>query len=145
MEPLSQNWLWIVIALGAVAFFFFRGSHGGHGGLGGFGLGGHGGHGHGGHGYGGGGRGYSGHEHGGSDSRGQPTPGSSEAVDPVTGLSVRPAEALTSVYQGRTYYFASKENRERFEAAPQDYAGQATAGTSDHAAGSGHGRHRGGC
>lgn len=140
MEPLSQNWLWIVIALGAVAFFFFRGSHGGHGGLGGFGLGGHG---HGGHGYGGGGRGYGGHGHGGHDNRDQAARGSSEAVDPVTGLSVRPAEALTSVYQGRTYYFASKENRERFEASPQEYAGRA-AGTSDHAAGHGR-RRRGGC
>jgi YHS domain-containing protein len=141
METLSQNWLWIVLALGAVAFFFFRGSQGGHGGLGGFGLGGHG---HGGHGYGGGGNGNDGHGYGGGD-RNQPAPQSSEAVDPVTGLTVRPAEALTSVYQGRTYYFASKENRERFETSPQEYAGRAMAAASDHAGASAHGRHRHGC
>jgi YHS domain-containing protein len=38
---------------------------------------------------------------------------------------VRTAQALTSVYQGKIYYFASKENRDRFEAAPQDYAQKA--------------------
>jgi len=132
METLSQNWPWIVLALGAVAFFYFRGSHGP------FGLGGHG---HGGHSY--GGLGYGGHGHGSSDQA--PARRSSEAVDPVTGVPVRAAEALTSVYGDRTYYFASKENRERFEASPQEYAGRVTAATSDHRADSSHGRHRGGC
>ena len=46
-------------------------------------------------------------------------------VDPVGGEAVRTAQALTSVYQGKIYYFASKENRDRFEAAPQEYAHKA--------------------
>lgn len=92
--------------------------HGGHGG--GFGgLGGHGGHGgSGGHG-----------GHGGYDERpaSSPTPSAPEAaIDPVSRDAVRTAQALTSLYQGKVYYFASKENRDRFEAAPQEYAQNAS-------------------
>lgn len=129
MELISQNWLWIVIALGAVAFFYLRGGgfgHGGHGG-GGFGHGGLGrvGHGHGGHGHGG-------HSHGGRDEATSPSPRAPEAaIDPVDGTPVRTADAPTSVYQGRTYYFASKDSRDRFEASPQDYASEAAAQTMD--------------
>ena len=47
------------------------------------------------------------------------------AVDPVGGEAVRTVQALTCVYEGKIYYFASKENRDRFEAAPQDYAHKA--------------------
>ncbi|MHB1198426.1 MAG: YHS domain-containing protein [Polaromonas sp.] len=47
------------------------------------------------------------------------------AVDPVGGEAVRTAQALTSIYQDNIYYFASKENRDRFEAAPQEYAHKA--------------------
>jgi len=42
MEWLTQNWIWIAVAIGVVALFgFFRGSHGGQGGHGGC-CGGHG-------------------------------------------------------------------------------------------------------
>ncbi len=43
-------------------------------------------------------------------------------IDPVTGDAVDPKTALTSVFQGRTYYFASRENRDRFEASPEQFA-----------------------
>lgn len=59
---------------------------------------------------------------------------------------MRTAQALTTVYQGKIYYFASKENRDRFEAAPQEYA-QKAAGLplrSDEAA-TERPRRRGGC
>lgn len=46
-------------------------------------------------------------------------------IDPVSGEAVRSAQALTSIYQDRIYYFGSKENRDRFEAAPQEYAHKA--------------------
>lgn len=122
MNTLSQNWLWILIGLGAL-LFLFRGGHRGFGGFGhgGFGLGGHGhgGHDRGGHGYGGGEgevrQGY-------APSAGPPE----SAIDPVSGAAVRMADALTSVHQGRIYYFASKENRDRFEASPQEFAAKAT-------------------
>ena len=44
------------------------------------------------------------------------------AVDPVSREAVRIGQALTSLYDGKVYFFSSKENRERFEAAPQQYA-----------------------
>ncbi len=120
MSWLAQNWVWVLIAA-AIAWFMFRGGHArGHGGLGGM-LGGLG---HGGHG------GHVGHGGGHGDHGGQPDtrPEGSvpeAAVDPVGGEAVRTAQAPASVYQGKIYYFASKENRDRFEAAPQEYAHKA--------------------
>ena len=123
MNWLAQNWVWVLIGI-AVAWFLLRGSshsgrhggllgglgHGGHGGLlGGMGHGRHGGH---------------GTPSGEPDTR--PADSAPEAaVDPVGGQAVRTAQALTSVYQEKIYYFASKENRDRFEAAPQEYARKA--------------------
>ncbi|NOT18756.1 MAG: YHS domain-containing protein [Sideroxydans sp.] len=49
-------------------------------------------------------------------------PQSESNIDPVSGNAVDPQIALTSVYQGRTYYFASRENRDRFEASPEQFA-----------------------
>ena len=108
MSWLSQNWAWMIIAI-AIALFFFRGAlrqHAGHGGVGGFGddFGG----------------GHLGHHAQPEDRLVANAP--EAAVDPVGGQAVRTAEALTSIYQGKIYYFASRENRERFEAAPQEYA-----------------------
>lgn len=108
--------------LGTIAQLFFSGGLGGHGGgLGGLGgLGGHGGHG-----------GYGGHHGGGRGSHeehsGNPAPANAPdaAIDAVSGDAVATARALSCVYQGKIYYFASKENRERFEAAPQQYAHKA--------------------
>ena len=68
------------------------------------------------------------------------------AIDAVSGEAVRTGQALSSVYQDKIYYFASKENRERFEAAPQQFAQNAAGHPAaaphppQHAA-----RRRGGC
>lgn len=136
MDWLSQNWVWVVLAV-AAAYYFFRGGLGGHGRglgglLGGSGHGGLGGHGHGGH---GGDRGHGGH--GEQTERPAAANAPEAAIDPVGGEAVRTAQALTSVYQGKIYYFASKENRDRFEAAPQEYAMKA-AGHPAHAAEAAH-------
>jgi len=109
MNWLTQNWVWIVLAIGAV-WLFSRG------GLAGCGMGGHGGH----AGHGGG----TGPVPGGDPMR---NPGSfagaipDKAVDPVSGREVLTTHAVTAVYQGRVLYFESPENRQRFEAAPQQY------------------------
>jgi YHS domain-containing protein len=47
------------------------------------------------------------------------TPGA--AIDPVAGTAVQISAALTSVYGGRIYYFGSAESRARFEAAPGQF------------------------
>lgn len=124
METISQNWFWIVLVLGVLAYFMFgsgRGGFGHGGGHGGFGLGGFGlgGHGHGGHG------GSSRDE--GSNTTAQPP---AAVIDPVSGAAVRAADAMTSVYRGQVYYFASKENRDRFEASPEEFAAKATSGAT---------------
>jgi YHS domain-containing protein len=110
MNWLLQNWIWVALAIGAALFFSgaMRG-HAGHGaGLGGLA----------------GGMGHGGHDIGHGADRGDPPAagGPQAAVDPVGGAAVRTSGALTSVYQGRIYYFSSRENRDRFEAAPQEYA-----------------------
>jgi YHS domain-containing protein len=107
MDWLTQNWVWIVFAIGAVRLFK-------RGGLAGYGMGGHGGH----------------AGHGGGT---EPAPGGSssgagpeKARDPVSGREVLTGNALTAVYRGRVFYFESPENRERFEGAPAQYAPQAS-------------------
>jgi len=114
MDWLSQNWLWVAIGIG-VAWYFLRGNLGGHGAGHGSLMGmGHGGGGHAGHG-----------EPAAPppDAANAPAANAPEAaVDPVSGEAVRTAQAVTSLYQEKIYYFASKENRDRFESAPQDYA-----------------------
>jgi len=137
MDWLSQNWFWVLLAIGA-AFYFLRGGVGRHSGGHGGGLGGHGGHGgglgallggigHGGHGSGHGGGGHDRGPEGHGEPRASRVPDDAPeaAVDPVSGEAVRTAQALTSVYDGKIYYFASKENRDRFEAAPPEYAHKA--------------------
>ncbi|OGA48919.1 MAG: hypothetical protein A3F74_18570 [Betaproteobacteria bacterium RIFCSPLOWO2_12_FULL_62_58] len=149
MSWLAQNWVWVLIAA-AIAWFAFRGRLGGHaGGHGGLGSG-HGGHGgglggllgglgHGGHGGGHGG-------HGDQPETRAEASAPEAAVDPVGGEAVRTAQVLTSVHQGKIYYFASKENRDRFESAPQEYAHKA-AGHAVRPAEAAHERprRRGGC
>lgn len=113
MSWLSQNWIWIVVGIAIAWYLMSRGAHA-----------------HGGHMGGGllGGMGHGGHGSAGGDEPRQAPPGANApeaAIDPVGGQAVRASDALTSIYQGKIYYFASKENRERFEAAPQDYAHKA--------------------
>ena len=109
MHGLTQNWSWILIVSAVVAVFVFlqRGRRRGGSDF----------------------DGNPGHRHQrdleDADRRGVPWPRQQlpdSVVDPVSGATVRTAGAITSVYEGRAYYFASKENRDRFEAAPQDFA-----------------------
>lgn len=119
MQGLSQNWTWILIVVAIAAMFFLRRGRHGHGGHGHGGLGDIGGFGHGGHGH------RSRHDYEDRDGGQTPSLPPPEAViDPVSGAAVVTSSAMSSVYQGMVYYFASKENRDRFEAAPQDFAGK---------------------
>ena len=110
MNWLAQNWVWIVLAIGALWLF-------GRMGLAGCGMGGHGGH--------------SGHGEGTAPTPGRgPVPDgdpvsatTEKALDPVSGREVSTARALTAVYRGRVYYFENSEDRQRFEAAPKQFAG----------------------
>jgi YHS domain-containing protein len=113
MDWLTQNWVWILLAVGAV-WMFSRG------GMAGCGMGGHGGH--------------AGHDGGAApdgDSSGTRSDGSAaatipeKALDPVSGHEVLTAHAVSAVYRGRFFFFESGENRQRFEAAPQQYASNA--------------------
>lgn len=45
--------------------------------------------------------------------------------DPISGEITNPETALNSMYQGRMYYFGSRENRDTFEASPAQYASRA--------------------
>lgn len=132
MDWLTQNWVWILLGLGAV-WMFSRG------GLAGCGMGGHGGHG--GHG-GGTGPAPGGTPPGGGGTMRNQDPASGanaeKAIDPVSGHEVLTAQALTAAYQGRIFYFESPENRQRFEAAPQQYSPNAAPAPQQH-------RHHGCC
>ena len=44
-------------------------------------------------------------------------------VDPVCGKTVSTVEARPSLYDGKIYYFCSRECREVFEVLPEDYVG----------------------
>ncbi len=46
---------------------------------------------------------------------------SGQATDPVSGKALDPGHAIASMYQGVPIYFESRENRERFEAAPEQF------------------------
>lgn len=65
---------------------------------------------------------------------------SATTTDPVSRRPVDPTSAVATVYQGRAYYFESRENRDRFEAAPDQYA--TVPQDDDQAA---RHRHHGGC
>ncbi|MBS1156211.1 MAG: hypothetical protein H6R07_2135 [Proteobacteria bacterium] len=99
MEWLSQNWIWLLLGIGL--FLLMR-----RGGMGCCGMGPRPTH-------------HDGQSPG--QERGEPP---AATRDPVSGDTVDPASALTSVYRGQTYYFASRENRESFEAEPDRYAVQ---------------------
>ena len=141
MNWLSQNWIWTALAIGVALYFFggaLRRRTSGHGG-GPAGLpdrtgdGGHAGEG--------------GRDEYNEQRDHRPAANAYEAaVDPVGGEAVRTSKALTSLYEGRIYYFSSKETRDRFEAAPQEYAHNA-AGYPVRAAGAQEDRprRRGGC
>ena len=47
-----------------------------------------------------------------------------EVKDPVCSMKVDPKTAEKSVYNGKTYYFCSKEDKEAFEKSPEKYVKQ---------------------
>lgn len=119
MQWLSQNWLWIVLIIGI--FVLMR--------RGGMGRGmGH-------------GRslGNDGHAHQDRESNGPRTDPDRRPKDPISGKIVDLETALNSMYQGRVYYFASRENRDAFEASPAQYASRAGDRHEEHE------HHRHGC
>lgn len=69
------------------------------------------------------------HAHGGDARAGGANPGEEgssapdKTRDPVCGMTVVIAGAKSSIWQGTPYYFCSQDCREKFEAAPQTYAG----------------------
>lgn len=65
---------------------------------------------------------------------------SAPATDPVSRSPVDLTTAVATVYQGRAYYFESRENRDRFEEAPDQY----TTVPKDSGKAVGH-DHHGGC
>lgn len=44
-----------------------------------------------------------------------------EAIDPVCGMTVDPKSALQATHQGKTYYFCSEEDRQKFLKEPGKY------------------------
>ena len=97
MGWLSQNWIWLALGLGAL--FMMRRRRFGH--------------------YAGG---HAGHGRGAQPARSATSNTRDVSIDPVNGEPVRTDRALTTLYKGSIYYFASAEHRDRFEAAPQAYA-----------------------
>jgi YHS domain-containing protein len=47
-----------------------------------------------------------------------------KVVDPVCHMPVDPKLAEKSVYKGKTYYFCSKGDKEKFEQSPEKYLKQ---------------------
>ena len=119
MQWLSQYWIWIVLIIGI--FLLMR-----RGGMG-CGMG----HGH--------KPGNGGHAHQNQGSDGPHADPDVRPTDPVSGEIVNPQTALNSMYQERVYYFASRENRDAFEASPAQHASRT--GELDAA----HRHHRNGC
>ena len=99
MDWLTQNWIYLLLLVGVILFMRFGGMGCGFGGR---------------------------HAH--------PAPGpkqqdaedapieSSPPTDPVSRRTVDPTTAVATMYQGRAYYFESRENRDRFEASPAQFA-----------------------
>ena len=49
------------------------------------------------------------------------------AIDPVCGMTVATSGAKSSIHRGKAYYFCSADCRDKFEAAPQQFAGEEAA------------------
>ena len=99
---MSQTIIWFLV-WGLIIFFMMRFGCGAH-------VMGHGGHtGH-------------GHDHGQSAAgpAGEPP---AQAVDPVCHMTVDTRDAKSAVHEGQVFYFCSSDCRDKFEAAPQSYAG----------------------
>jgi len=118
MEWLTQNWIYLLLLVGVILFMRFGGMRCGFSGR---------------------------HAHPAQGPKRHGAEGtpieSSPPTDPVSQRRVDPKTAVASMYEGRAYYFESRENRDRFEAAPQTYVGPASGEPGDQ----GHRHHRGGC
>lgn len=44
-----------------------------------------------------------------------------KAMDPVCGMEVDPATASSATYKGKTYYFCSEDDKQKFEKSPEQY------------------------
>ncbi|MDQ2925850.1 MAG: hypothetical protein M3R43_09885 [Acidobacteriota bacterium] len=125
MNWLAQNWIWIVLAIGAV--WLVR-----RGGLASCEMGGHAGHSH----LGGtAGAASEGMRLGDGPMRNQGEVagnGPQKAVDPVSGREVLASQAVTAAYQGRVFFFEGADTRQRFEAAPERYARNAAPAPQQH-------------
>ena len=121
MGWITQNWIWL--ALGIVVLFIMRRA-----GLGHF-AGDH--------------AGYRSGGQGMQPDRGAPPTAPTTTIDPVNGQPIRADRAQTTLYRGAIYYFASSKNRDRFEAAPQEYAHKAVGQRTRRAATADSGRQHG--
>jgi P-type Cu+ transporter len=45
-----------------------------------------------------------------------------DRIDPVCGMTVNSDQAEKAHYQGETFYFCSKDCKDKFQAQPADYA-----------------------
>ncbi len=45
-----------------------------------------------------------------------------QATDPVCGMTVDTKDAQKSTYKGKTYYFCSRDDKEKFDKSPDKYA-----------------------
>lgn len=97
MDWLTQNWGYLLLLLGVILFMRFGGMACGIGGR----------------------RSHRAHE---PDQPGDAHVESAPVTDPVSRRPVDPKSAVATIYQGRAYYFESRENRDRFEATPDQYA-----------------------
>ena len=127
MNWLTQNWVWIVFGIGVLLLLRRTGcignmSHAHHGPSGA-------------------------QDHSDHASHSTETIKTATATDPVTGKQIPTARAVTSVYDGRVYYFETQENRQRFEASPEQYAraGVGQSPARDENAEHSHSRRHGGC
>ncbi len=103
MDFLSQNWIWLVIAIGGYLLLARMG-------IGGCGMG----HSH--------GHGHAGSDSGATDDKSNGRGAASESLfDPVSRRSVPAGSTVSSVYQGRAYYFEDRANRDAFESDPEKY------------------------
>ena len=72
-------------------------------------------------------------------------PPTAMAEDPVCGMTVdekkAKSESLRSDYQGKTYYFCSRQCKEHFDSAPEDYLAETEISAGRHHA-PGHEEHR---
>jgi P-type Cu+ transporter len=56
------------------------------------------------------------------------TTAAATVTDPVCGMTINPAKAVgSSSYNGQTYHFCSRGCETRFDVAPAEYVGAATA------------------